>query len=115
MRFNSIAELCFTGERSLNKVCKAAEEASEATKSCLEEIKAGTQLLERRVRESKEIAHLDIEFCETKDVVDRVIDPGWLCEQGPSPERRMKEYEKLEEYALKVLKTCKRLKGTEEQ
>lgn len=115
LRFNSIPELCFTGENSLSKVCTAVKEASATTESCLEEIKAGSQLLERRVRESKEIAQLDVEFCEMKDTVDRVMDPTWLCEQGPSPERRMKKYEKLEDHALKVLKICMRLKGKDEQ
>jgi hypothetical protein len=70
--------------------------------------------LEQRASESKELAHLDNEFYEMKEMVGMVRELSWLGEEGPSRERRMKVYERMEEQAMKVLKTCKRLRGKEE-
>lgn len=108
----------FRGEESLKKISTFVADIDPFrcfnTQQVSQDVKEKIQHLEQQIREQKERAELFKECGDLSDAAKKVEKNEWPGPESGAAKRRREEYDQLEEHALKVLRACKRLKGTEE-
>lgn len=108
--------MAIPGEDTLQNMFTAAVDTGPFnTDDWPEKIKATIRDMERQAKEQKEIMELLRECGDLSEAAKKVQTDEWTGAEGPPAKKRLKDYDKLEEHALKVLRACKRLKGTEDE
>lgn len=97
---------------SLRDVFENAAIGSDVNSFHLEKIKAGRETLEREAKAQKDVDQLIKDQFELNVTIDTITQPS---RTSLSAKRRLEEYARVEEQAIKVLRTCRKLKGSKEE
>ena len=95
------------GELSVKDIFKIAKAAQKTEDANLGKVGHGIKALKRQVEEQKEMTSLLRECSDLNETAEKVL-------RKPATKRQLEDCDRLEEHALKVLRACKRLKGTDE-
>lgn len=101
-------------ENVIRRTLRLVDTGVSGNKICLEAIRLEIKKMEEQAKEQKTMDELFKDSGDLNEMIAKVAKDSKADKAKPSTKRSFQVYNELEQQAMKVLETCKKLKGTED-